>query len=104
MGYFKSEDVDRLREELYRLYDVLRPDAVTLVDAFDFHDRHLTSALGSYCGNVYEELFAWAQQSKLNETEVGFVVKVAFLFPPLSASENVDLIHTSVEILLKLQQ
>uniref|UniRef100_A0A4W6F0E9 Acyl-coenzyme A oxidase n=1 Tax=Lates calcarifer TaxID=8187 RepID=A0A4W6F0E9_LATCA len=48
----------------------LRPNAVVLVDAFDFHDKKLNSVLGRYDGNVYENLFDWARRSPLNSTEV----------------------------------
>jgi len=47
-----------------------RPDAVALVDAFDFPDLQLASALGSYDGNVYERLFEAAKKSKVNQYEV----------------------------------
>ncbi|XP_014097200.2 acyl-coenzyme A oxidase 1 isoform X1 [Bactrocera oleae] len=48
----------------------LRPDAVAIVDGFDFHDCTLSSTLGSYAGNVYESLFALAKQSPLNQQPV----------------------------------
>ena len=41
-----------------------------LVDAFDYSDYVLNSALGRYDGNVYEDLFRWAQRSALNEKQV----------------------------------
>jgi len=44
----------------------LRPDSVALVDAFEFPDNVLVSALGRHDGNVYESLFAAAQASPLN--------------------------------------
>jgi len=48
----------------------LRPEAVSLVDAFDHSDYVLNSPLGRYDGNVYEDLFKWAQRSALNKEEV----------------------------------
>ena len=47
-----------------------RPEAVSLVDAFDHLDYVLNSPLGRYDGNVYEDLFRWAQRSALNKEEV----------------------------------
>ena len=44
----------------------LRPDAVALVDAYEFHDNVLNSALGRHDGRVYESLLASAQASPLN--------------------------------------
>jgi acyl-CoA oxidase len=38
-----------------------------LVDAFDFPDHVLSSAIGRYDGNVYEALFDAAQRSTLNQ-------------------------------------
>uniref|UniRef100_A0A668A2Q4 Acyl-coenzyme A oxidase n=1 Tax=Myripristis murdjan TaxID=586833 RepID=A0A668A2Q4_9TELE len=52
------------------LLSQLRPNAVALVDAFDYHDEMLKSVLGRYDGNVYENLFEWARRSPLNRTEV----------------------------------
>jgi hypothetical protein len=47
-----------------------RRDAVPLVDAFDLDDICLHSVLGCYDGNVYERLYAAAQMSSLNKTQV----------------------------------
>lgn len=44
-----------------------RKDAVPLVDAFDFTDKTLNSALGSYDGQVYQRLYEWAQKSPTNK-------------------------------------
>lgn len=52
------------------LLSQLRPNAVALVDAFNFNDRTLNSVLGRYDGNVYENMFEWARRSPLNTTEV----------------------------------
>ena len=51
-----------------------RPEAVCLVDAFDHSDYVLNSPLGRYDGNVYEDLFRWAQRSALNKEEVVLTV------------------------------
>lgn len=55
---------------MYRLLAEIRPQAVSLVDAWDFSDNELRSVLGRQDGHVYENLFAWAQQSELNKTQV----------------------------------
>lgn len=47
-----------------------RKDAVPLVDAFDFTDQNLNSALGSYDGQVYQRLYEWAQKSPTNKVRV----------------------------------
>eukprot|EP00658_Telonema_sp_P-2_P032448 TRINITY_DN24029_c0_g1_i4.p1 TRINITY_DN24029_c0_g1~~TRINITY_DN24029_c0_g1_i4.p1 ORF type:complete len:464 (+),score=137.61 TRINITY_DN24029_c0_g1_i4:129-1520(+) len=48
--------------------DVLRPDAVGLVDCFEFPDVVLNSTIGRADGNVYEATFEAAQKSPLNQT------------------------------------
>lgn len=65
-----AAQINALEEKLYSLYAELRPEAVALVDAFDFHDKALNSILGRYDGNVYEHMFEWAKRSPLNKTEV----------------------------------
>ena len=65
-----ASQLDFLREKVLQLYAKMRPDAIGYVDAFDFHDEQLGSVLGRYDGNVYEELYKWAQQSELNQTQV----------------------------------
>ncbi|CAD5125734.1 DgyrCDS13943 [Dimorphilus gyrociliatus] len=48
----------------------LRPDAVGLVDAFEFPDKVLDSVLGRYDGRVYENMLEWAMKDELNKTQV----------------------------------
>jgi len=69
-GYMSAEQMDIIEEGLGLCFDKVRPNAVSLVDAFDFTDHHLGSALGRYDGNVYETLYKWAQKSPLNKTPV----------------------------------
>uniref|UniRef100_A0A8C7Q565 Acyl-coenzyme A oxidase n=1 Tax=Oncorhynchus mykiss TaxID=8022 RepID=A0A8C7Q565_ONCMY len=57
-------------QRLKELLAQLRPNAVALVDAFDYRDEMLNSVLGRYDGNVYEHMFEWARRSPLNKTEV----------------------------------
>jgi acyl-CoA oxidase len=53
-----------------RLLSELRPVAVSLVDAFDTHDKSLLSTLGSYDGQVYTRMFEAAMKSPLNKSDV----------------------------------
>ena len=48
----------------------IRPVAVSLVDAFDFRDETLLSALGSYDGQVYSRLMQAAVKPPLNRETV----------------------------------
>ena len=65
----EEEEMQRCNEAVAELLRELRPDAVALVDAFDFPDRVLNSALGRRDGNVYEALFASARRSELNRAQ-----------------------------------
>ena len=58
-----------IRKCLNEILDELRPDAIGLVDAFDFPDNVLKSTIGRYDGNIYEALFDAAQRSTLNQTD-----------------------------------
>jgi acyl-CoA oxidase len=69
-NYLSPQQLDVIIEGLLVCLDKLRPNAVSLVDAFDFTDHHLGSVLGRYDGNVYENLYKWAASSPLNKTQV----------------------------------
>eukprot|EP00759_Apiculatamorpha_spiralis_P049732 PhF_6_TR44434/c0_g1_i1/m.68397/K00232/E1.3.3.6, ACOX1, ACOX3; acyl-CoA oxidase len=55
-----------VRNAIYTLLAEIRPDAVSLVDAFGFTDRQLKSCIGREDGNVYEAVVDWARRSPLN--------------------------------------
>uniref|UniRef100_A0A8R1I2G8 Acyl-coenzyme A oxidase n=1 Tax=Caenorhabditis japonica TaxID=281687 RepID=A0A8R1I2G8_CAEJA len=69
-GFLSSSQLDYIREQLYFYLAKIRPNAVSLVDSWEFSDRELRSVLGRRDGNVYENLFAWAKASPLNKTDV----------------------------------
>ncbi|XP_019632781.1 PREDICTED: peroxisomal acyl-coenzyme A oxidase 1-like [Branchiostoma belcheri] len=69
-GYMTGKDIRQAKRHINSLMAKLRPDAVALVDAFDFRDGILNSILGRYDGNVYEHLLEWAKASPLNKTDV----------------------------------
>uniref|UniRef100_A0AAQ6IE07 Acyl-coenzyme A oxidase n=1 Tax=Anabas testudineus TaxID=64144 RepID=A0AAQ6IE07_ANATE len=69
-GLLSVPQVLQISVRIKELLSQLRPNAVALVDAFDFHDKKLNSVLGRYDGNVYEHMFEWARRSPLNSTEV----------------------------------
>jgi hypothetical protein len=48
----------------------VRPNAVALVDAFNYTDHYLGSVLGRYDGDVYPALYEEAWKDPLNETVV----------------------------------
>ncbi|TKR88698.1 hypothetical protein L596_012902 [Steinernema carpocapsae] len=69
-GFMSGTQFAHAQKQVYMLLEKLRPNAVSLVDSFDFDDRELHSVLGRRDGHVYENLLKWAQNSQLNKTEV----------------------------------
>jgi len=65
-----SVQLDLVHDGVLQLLSAIRPNAVALVDAFDFPDELLCSVLGRYDGQVYENLYNWAVNSPLNKTQV----------------------------------
>lgn len=65
-----ADDLSGLQLRLEEALGRIRPNAVGIVDSFDFSDKLLDSTLGSYDGNVYERLFAEAKKSPLNQEPV----------------------------------
>lgn len=64
--YLSGKQLDLATTAYLGLLADLRKDAVLLVDAFDFTDQQLISALGTYDGNVYHNLLEWAQRNPDN--------------------------------------
>ena len=56
--------------KLLDLFAEIRPNAVALVDAFDYPDKVLNSCLGRYDGQVYQALWDYCQSSPMNEKDV----------------------------------
>ncbi|XP_058839179.1 probable peroxisomal acyl-coenzyme A oxidase 1, partial [Topomyia yanbarensis] len=65
-----ENDIVKLQQKYEMTLAALRPNAVGVVDAFDYPDYVLGSALGAYDGNVYERLFEEAMKSPLNQEPV----------------------------------
>ncbi|KAJ0961923.1 hypothetical protein J5N97_029751 [Dioscorea zingiberensis] len=57
-------------EQLRSLYSQVRPNAISLVDAFNYTDHYLGSVLGRYDGNVYPTLYDEAWKDPLNDSVV----------------------------------
>jgi len=69
-GYFSAEQALLVRNAVRHSLKLLRPDIVPLVDAFNFSDHSLQSALGRYDGNVYQALWESAQRDPSNAEDV----------------------------------
>ncbi|KHJ96559.1 Acyl-CoA oxidase [Oesophagostomum dentatum] len=69
-GYLSSQQFSYMKEDMYRLLAKIRPNAVSIIDSWDYSDHELRSVLGRRDGHVYENLYKWAQESELNRTQV----------------------------------
>ncbi|KAF3817241.1 hypothetical protein GH733_011641 [Mirounga leonina] len=66
-GIMTESQITQVNQRIKELLIAIRPDAVALVDAFDFQDVTLGSVLGRYDGNVHASYFKYLKplQSKL---------------------------------------
>lgn len=55
---------------MYYMYIFGRPNAVAIMDAYEFPDVMLNSVLGSYDGNVYERIFESTKRDEMNKSVV----------------------------------
>ncbi|KAE9613133.1 putative acyl-CoA oxidase [Lupinus albus] len=69
-GVITPEQGSLANEQLRSLYSQVRPNAIALVDAFDYTDYFLGSVLGRYDGNVYPKLYEEAWKDPLNDTVI----------------------------------
>ncbi|KAK9120812.1 hypothetical protein Syun_018429 [Stephania yunnanensis] len=69
-GSITPEQGSLANDQLRHLYDQVRPNAVALVDAFNYTDHYLGSILGRYDGNVYPKLYEEAWKDPLNDSDV----------------------------------
>jgi acyl-CoA oxidase len=70
-GYLSAAQAHWIRSNVLKLLKVIRPNAVALVDARDFSDFRLKSALGRFDGDVYTAIMEAAKRDPLNQTEPG---------------------------------
>ena len=70
-GYVTQKQAKWVRAGVLSLLRKIRPDAVPLVDAFDYSDFILKSALGRFDGNVYPAIMEASKKDPLNKDEIG---------------------------------
>lgn len=70
-GYFSTKQASWIPSNVLKYLDIIRPNAVALVDARDISDFRLKSALGRYDGNVYPHILAASYKDPLNQVEPG---------------------------------
>lgn len=69
-GCITPKQASLANEQLRSLYSQVRPNAIALVDAFNYTDHYLGSVLGRYDGNVYPTLYEEAWKDPLNDSVV----------------------------------
>ncbi|KAG2679858.1 hypothetical protein I3760_11G071400 [Carya illinoinensis] len=69
-GCITPKQASLANAQLRSLYSQVRPNAITLVDAFNYTDHYLSSVLGRYDGNVYPKLYEEAWKDPLNDSVV----------------------------------
>lgn len=87
-GYMSPSQLHFIKEDLYRLYAKIRPNAISIVDSFDCSDQELRSVLGRRDGHVYENLYKWAQHSPLNQHPDGVSPVFEKYLKPLMRGEQ----------------
>lgn len=65
-----SDSLTKIRNVYYTSLKNIRPQAVSIVDSFEFDDLELLSVLGRNDGNVYEKLLEWSKSAPLNKIPV----------------------------------
>jgi acyl-CoA oxidase len=70
-GYLSTKQSSWVSANVLKYLDIIRPNAVALVDARDFSDFRLKSALGRYDGNVYPHIMKAAHKDPLNAVDPG---------------------------------
>ncbi|XP_024984883.1 peroxisomal acyl-coenzyme A oxidase 1-like isoform X2 [Cynara cardunculus var. scolymus] len=70
IGYLTPKQALLANDQLRTLYSKVRPNAIVLVDSFNYTDHYLGSILGRYDGNVYPKLYDAAWQDPLNDSDV----------------------------------
>lgn len=69
-GYLAPAQAMMVKQHLVQILKTIRPDVVALVDAFDFPDYLLNSALGENDGDVYEKMVAMTEKEPMNQLRV----------------------------------
>lgn len=67
-NYITPQQASLANDQLRSLYTQVRPNAIALVDAFNYTDHFLGSVLGRYDGNVYPKLYEEAWKDPLNDS------------------------------------
>ena len=68
-GYLSSGSSLLIEQSVKRMLSELRPQILNLIEAFNYSDNILMSAVGNSYGDIYETHLAWAKSSRLNDNK-----------------------------------
>ncbi|CAM9289866.1 unnamed protein product [Scytosiphon promiscuus] len=68
-GFLDGDQAGWVRDEVVEVLHLLRPMAVSLVDAWDLSDFQLNSALGRFDGRAYEALLETTERNPMNQRD-----------------------------------
>lgn len=68
IDFFSNSDIDSLREVFRENLQFCRKNALAIVDGFGYRDEELCSVLGSYDGDVYNDLISIVRKNPLNKS------------------------------------
>jgi acyl-CoA oxidase len=69
MGVITPKTLKHIQSVREKLLSELRPDALSIVESFEYDDNTLHSAIGCADGNVYERLMDWSKNKNIINKE-----------------------------------
>ncbi|KAJ1978322.1 fatty-acyl coenzyme A oxidase [Dimargaris verticillata] len=87
-GFFTSQHMTLIRKGMYDLLKAIRPEAVPLVDAFNYTDYVINSPLGRYDGNIYEAYFDLVKKNNPKHNDIPYFESI--IKPLLNRTPNAD--------------
>ena len=97
-GFLNGQQAELVQNKILSLFAEIRPNAVALVDSFDYPDQILQSCIGRYDGNVYEALYEYAKNSPLNKQDVSHWCIMLYLKFVISSSVSKKKLSYSSEL------
>jgi len=68
--FFDEQEIENLRSAMRDSCQVIRRNAIGIVDSFGYRDEELLSVLGSHDGDVYNRLMKTVRKNPLNKSNV----------------------------------
>ena len=80
-GYFEPGVAysDMILEAMKQINRTVRPHALNIMESFKMNDHDLCSAIGNSYGDIYEEHFRLAKESRMNHTKAGDAIPDGYI-------------------------